>query len=166
MVSDLGVSVPAANEPAAPRPTDDRESSRVVLLLVVATGAMDAACLLHLGVFTAYITASLILAGAGLVSKAGSAWPGLVAVAGFIVGAVAGGWLARLELGRHRRVVFPLLVDAVFIAAGAVVVGTVGIGTHNGRYVVIALLAIAMDVRPWRSASCTCRRSRSRRRRS
>ena len=138
------MSVPAANEPAAPKPNDDRESSRVVLLLVVATGAMDAACLLHLGVFTAYITASLILAGAGLVSKAGSAWPGLVAVAGFVVGAVAGGWLARLELGRHRRVAFLLLVDAAFIAAGAVVAGTVGIGTHDGKYVVIALLAIAM----------------------
>ena len=74
----------------------------------------------------------------------GSAWPGLVAVAGFVVGAVAGGWLARLELGRHRRVAFLLLVDAAFIAAGAVVAATVGIGTHDGKYVVIALLAIAM----------------------
>ena len=43
-------------------PPDDRAASRVVLLLVLATGAMDAACLLHLGVFTAYVTASLILA--------------------------------------------------------------------------------------------------------
>ena len=57
-----------------------------MLLLVLATGAMDAACLLHLGVFTAYITASLILAGANLVDSPGSPWPGLVAVAGFIVG--------------------------------------------------------------------------------
>ena len=56
-----------------------------MLLLVLATGAMDAACLLHLGVFTAYITASLILAGANLVDSPGSPWPGLVAVAGFIV---------------------------------------------------------------------------------
>ena len=61
-----------------------------MLLLVLATGAMDAACLLHLGVFTAYITASLILAGANLVDTPGSPWPGLVAVAGFIVGAIVG----------------------------------------------------------------------------
>ncbi len=115
-----------------------------MLLLVVATGAMDAACLLHLGVFTAYITASLILAGANLVSSPGSAWPGLVAVAGFVVGAIAGGWLARRELGRHRRVAFLLLVDAAFIAAGAAVAAWLGIGVHDGKYVVIALLGIAM----------------------
>lgn len=125
-------------------PNDDRESSRIVLLLVLATGAMDAACLLHLGVFTAYITASLIIAGAGLVATAGSAAPGLVAFAGFVVGAVGGGWLARRELGRHRRVAFLLLVDAALIGAGAGVAAWQGIGVHEGKYVVIALLGIAM----------------------
>jgi uncharacterized membrane protein YoaK (UPF0700 family) len=128
---------------AAP-PDDDRASSQVVLLLVLATGAMDAACLLHLGVFTAYITASLILAGANLVDSPGSPWPGLVAVGGFVVGAVMGGWLARREMGRHQRVAFLLVVDAAFVAAGAVVAATAGIGSDDGKYVVIALLAVAM----------------------
>ena len=83
-----------------------------MLLLVLATGAMDAACLLHLGVFTAYITASLILAGANLVDSPGSPWPGLVAVAGFIVGAIVAEWLTRRAGGRHQVVERVLLVEA------------------------------------------------------
>jgi len=117
-----------------------------VLLLVLATGAMDAACLLHLGVFTAYITASLILAGANLVDSPGSPWPGLVAVAGFIVGAIAAGWLTRREVGRHRLVERVLLVEAALIAAGAAVAAWQGIETGWPKYVVITLLAIAMGL--------------------
>ena len=115
-----------------------------MLLLVLATGAMDAACLLHLGVFTAYITASLILAGANLVDSPGSPWPGLVAVAGFIVGAIVAEWLTRREGGRHRVVERVLLVEAALIAAGAAVAAWQGIETSSSKYVVIALLAIAM----------------------
>src|SRR4051794_11723829 len=107
---------------------------------------MDAACLLHLGVFTAYVTASLILAGAGLVDAGGSPWPGVFAVVGFVIGSVAGGWLARRELERHRRVAFLILVDAAFIAVGAAVAATAGIETNSGKYLVIALLAVAMGV--------------------
>ena len=136
------MSVPAASEPATPKP-DDAASSRVVLLLVLATGAMDAACLLHLGVFTAYITASLILAGANLVDSPGSPWPGLVAVAGFVVAAIAAGWLVRRPGPSHRLVEAVLLVEAAFIAAGAAVAAWQGVD-GDARYVVIALLAIAM----------------------
>jgi uncharacterized membrane protein YoaK (UPF0700 family) len=113
-------------------------------LLVLATGAMDAACLLHLGVFTAYITASLILAGAQLVEPSGSAVPGLVAVGGFVVGAVAGSWLTRRLAQRHHRISALLLIDAALIGAGAVVAAWVGISADDGKYAVIALLAIAM----------------------
>lgn len=115
-----------------------------MLLLVLATGAMDAACLLHLGVFTAYVTASLILAGANLVDSPGSPWPGLVAVAGFIVGAILAGWLSRHGGGRHRVVERVLLVEAALIAAGAAVAAWQGITQTSSKYVVIALLAIAM----------------------
>ena len=52
------------------------------------------------------------------------------------MGAVAGGWLARREVERHRRVAFLLLVDAAFIAAGAAVAAWQGIGTDDGRYYV------------------------------
>jgi len=124
---------------------DERAPSRVVLLLVLATGAMDAACLLHLGVFTAYVTASLIIAGANLVDTPGSPWPGLTAVAGFVVGAIAAGWLTRREGGRHQLVEAMLLVEAVIIAIGAVVAAVWGI--HDGsRYVVIAILGVAMGL--------------------
>jgi uncharacterized membrane protein YoaK (UPF0700 family) len=137
------VSAPGTDDHAVP-PADNRASSRVVLLLVLATGAMDAACLLHLGVFTAYITASLVLAGANLVDTPGWPVPGLVAVVGFVAGAVAGGWLTRREVHRHRVARTVLLVDAACIAAGAVVAAWEGIDTRESRYVVIALLAIAM----------------------
>jgi uncharacterized membrane protein YoaK (UPF0700 family) len=124
---------------------DDRAASRVVLLLVLATGAMDAACLLHLGVFTAYVTASLIIAGANLVDAPGSPWPGLMAVAGFVVGAIAVGWLTRREGGRHRIVSNVLLVEAVIVAVGAAVAAVWGIH-DDSRYVVIAILGISMGI--------------------
>jgi uncharacterized membrane protein YoaK (UPF0700 family) len=117
------------------------------LLLVLATGAMDAACLLHLCVFTAYITASLILAGANLVDRPGSPWPGLTAVAGFVVGAILCGWLTRREGGRHQLVQRVLVVEAVVIAVGAGIAAWQGIGEHDAsRYVVIAVLALAMGI--------------------
>jgi hypothetical protein len=50
---------------------------------------------IRLGVFTAYVTASLIIAGANLVDSPGSPWPGLTAVAGFVLGAVVAGWDRR-----------------------------------------------------------------------
>jgi uncharacterized membrane protein YoaK (UPF0700 family) len=125
---------------------DDRASSRVVLLLVLATGAMDAACLLHLDVFTAYITASLILAGANLVDSPGSPWPGLTAVAAFVVGAIVAGWLTRREGGRHELVSRVLLIESVIIAAGAAVAAWQGIDSDGGRYTVIAVLALAMGI--------------------
>jgi uncharacterized membrane protein YoaK (UPF0700 family) len=117
-----------------------------VLLLVLATGAMDAACLIHLGVFTAYVTASLILAGANLVDRPGSPWPGLVAVAGFVVGAIVAGWITRRHIGRHRIVEGVLFVEAALIAIGAAVAAWQGIDTTGSRYVVIALLAGAMGI--------------------
>ena len=116
-----------------------------MLLLVLATGAMDAACLLHLGVFTAYITASLILAGANLVDSPGSPWPGLSAVAGFVVGAIVGGWLTRRGRGRHQVAETVLLVEALLIAAAGVVAAWQGID-DGWRYVVIVLLAVAMGL--------------------
>jgi uncharacterized membrane protein YoaK (UPF0700 family) len=124
---------------------DDVASSRVVLLLVLATGAMDAVCLLHLGVFTAYVTASLILAGANLVDAPGSPWPGLVAVAGVVAGAVAGGWLTRRDLHRHRVVRTVLLVEAVVIAVAAALAAWQGID-DGWRYVLITILAVAMGI--------------------
>jgi uncharacterized membrane protein YoaK (UPF0700 family) len=116
-----------------------------VLLLVLATGAMDAACLLHLGVFTAYITASLIIAGANLVDSAGSPWPGLTAVAGFVIGAILAGWLTRRPGERHHLISALLVVEASVIAVGATVALVWGID-DGARYVVIAILAVAMGL--------------------
>ena len=50
----------------------------------------DGRCLLHLGVFTAYLTASRILLGAHLVGIPGSPVPSAVAVVAFVTGAVVG----------------------------------------------------------------------------
>jgi uncharacterized membrane protein YoaK (UPF0700 family) len=124
---------------------DDAAKSRVVLLLVLATGAMDAVCLIHLGVFTAYVTASLIIAGANLVDHPGSPWPGLTAVAGFVVGAILAGWLTRREGGRHQLVSQVLVVEAVVIGIGAAVAAVSGVD-GDARYVVIALLGLAMGI--------------------
>jgi uncharacterized membrane protein YoaK (UPF0700 family) len=124
---------------------DDDAKSRVVILLVLATGAMDAVCLIHLGVFTAYVTASLIIAGANLVDHPGSPWPGLTAAAGFVVGAILAGWLTRREGGRHQLVQRVLLVEAAIIALGAAAAAAWGVH-GDARYVVIALLGFAMGI--------------------
>jgi uncharacterized membrane protein YoaK (UPF0700 family) len=127
-----------------PRPAVDA-SSRIVLLLVLATGAMDAACLLHLDVFTAYVTASLIIAGANLVDHPGSPWPGLTAAGAFVIGAILAGWITRREGGRHELVARVLLVEAVVIAVGAIAAAVWGVH-GDARYVVIALLGFAMGI--------------------
>src|SRR4051812_15021014 len=106
---------------------------------------MDAACLLHLGVFTAYITASLIIAGANLVDSPGSPWPGLTAVARFVIGAILAGWLTRRPGERHHLVSALLVVEAIVTAVGAMVALVWGID-NGARYVVIAILAVAMGL--------------------
>src|SRR5215469_8784891 len=68
----------------------------LLLLMTVVTGAVDAVSILRLGrVFVANMTGNVVFAGFAVVGAPGFALgPSLVALAGFLVGAGAGGWLA------------------------------------------------------------------------
>ncbi len=134
--------------------SDDTERHRVVVMLVVvfATGVIDAACLLHLGVFTAYITGSLILFGAHLTGVPGSPLPNACAVLSFMIGAFAGARVLRRDPVGRSELVVPLGLEAVLVLVAAVVAGTMGIDidpksyTLVGTYLTIAILALAMGV--------------------
>lgn len=132
---------------------DDEHHHVVVMLVVVfATGVIDAACLLHLGVFTAYITGSLILFGAHLTGTPGSPLPNACAVVAFITGAFAGARVLRRDPVGRSELVAPLVIDAVLVLVAAAAAGTLGIdsdpGAYSqlGTYVTIGILALAMGV--------------------
>nr|WP_202487171.1 YoaK family protein [Streptomyces sp. SID8354] len=124
-----------------------------MVCLTVVTGVLDAASFLTLGhVFTANQTGNLLFLGFGLAVQGGLpvAAP-VVSLGAFLAGAVAG---ARLEstLADRRRPWFPvaLLAEAALLA-GAAVAGWEAAPAREvaapQRYVVIALMAVAMGVR-------------------
>ncbi len=125
-------------------PDHDRRALAVVLVVVFATGIVDAASLLHLGVFTAYMTGSLVLFGAHLVGTPGSPWPSGVAIAAFVAGLVVGAVLIRRRAGRHRLTGDVLVVVAAIVAVAAGLAAGLGVDTDGGRYPVTAVLALGM----------------------
>jgi uncharacterized membrane protein YoaK (UPF0700 family) len=139
--------------------TDDEVERRevaVLLVVVAATGMIDAACLLHLGVFTAYLTGSFILFGAHLVGLPGSPLPSAIAIAGFVVGSFVGGRLIRRTCPRHRLLGDILVLEALVVLAGAVIAAAFHVGdeqgaidlvrpdTGTGAHATIGVLALAM----------------------
>jgi uncharacterized membrane protein YoaK (UPF0700 family) len=115
----------------------------LVLVIVAATGIVDVACLLHLGAFTAYLTGSFILLGAGLVGGGGSVVAPLVAIVAFTVGAVGGRLSLRMG-SASTRTPHVLAVDAVLVAVAAVVAGATGLEGALSQHVTVAVLAVAM----------------------
>jgi uncharacterized membrane protein YoaK (UPF0700 family) len=122
----------------------------LLLMLTLLTGVVDAASYLTLGhVFVANMTGNIVflgfgLAGAGDISIAAS----LTALAAFLLGAFAGGWLGA-RYAEHRGHILRaagtaqvvLLLIALLVALGAA--EPIGSGT---RYALIAPLAIAMGI--------------------
>ncbi len=124
----------------------ERRHVAVLLLAILATGIIDAVCILHLGVFTAYITGSLIVFAGQFVGADTSAWPATTAILGFVGGAVAGARFTSLAAPTHRLFCGGLLVVAALIGAAAVVSATLGLDDGNGTYPTIAALAVAMGI--------------------
>lgn len=123
----------------------ERRRLTVLLLMVLATGVIDAACLLHLGVFTAYITGSLIVFAGELVGANTSAWPAATAVAAFLGGAVVGARVARREWPAHQLFAGGLVLVALLVATAAVVAATWGLD-GGGSYATIAASGAAMGI--------------------
>src|SRR5882724_7552916 len=136
---------------AIPSPLGTRQTVAALLTLTVVTGLVDAVSYLRLGhVFVANMTGNVVFLGFSVDPHSGlSAHASLIAIAGFVVGALAGGRaahsLAAADPGRWLTAA---------LAAEAVVLGVVaaltGIGvlpfTGSGNLVTIAVLAAALGV--------------------
>jgi uncharacterized membrane protein YoaK (UPF0700 family) len=133
-------------------PPGDRHGPLIPLLvaLTVLTGIVDAASYLELGhVFVANMTGNIIflgfaIAGAGGLSPVAS----LIALAAFLIGALAGGWLgARYHAHRGHLLRTANATQVVLIAAAVLLASLAAEPLARGtRYTLIVLLALALGV--------------------
>lgn len=122
----------------------------MMLALTLVTGVVDAASYLKLGhVFVANMTGNVVflgfaLAGAGGLSIAAS----LVAIAAFLLGAFAGGWLgARNAEHRGHLLRASSAAQATLILVALIIAAGVSEPLSSGaRYALVIPLALAMGV--------------------
>jgi uncharacterized membrane protein YoaK (UPF0700 family) len=136
---------------AVPSPLTSRQTVTALLTLTAVTGLVDAVSYLRLGrVFVANMTGNVVFLGFSVDSHSGlSAIASIVAVAGFILGALAGGRTAH-ALASVR----PVRWLATALTAEAVVLGLVAVLTAtsalpfagNGRLATIAILGAALGL--------------------
>jgi uncharacterized membrane protein YoaK (UPF0700 family) len=122
----------------------------VLLALTVFSGLIDAVCYLGLGrVFTANMTGNVVVIGFALAGAPGfSIIASLTSLVMFLVGAVCGGRITRRVTRRSHLLVTAITLEAVFVAAAAVVAATAAtVATGWARYTAIAILAYAMGIR-------------------
>ncbi len=136
---------------AVPSPLSARQTVTALLTLTAVTGLVDAVSYLRLGrVFVANMTGNVVFLGFSVDSRAGlSAAASLVAVAGFIGGALAGGRAAHaLAAARPARwLAAALTAEAVVLGLVAVLAGSSVLPfAGNGRLATIAILAAALGL--------------------
>jgi uncharacterized membrane protein YoaK (UPF0700 family) len=122
----------------------------MMLALTLVTGVVDAVSYLRLGhVFVANMTGNVVFLGFAIAGAAGlSAATSLAAIAAFLLGALAGGWLgARSPAHRGQVLRAATSVQALLIGAALLVsLTTTQMPTGVGRYAVIVPLALAMGI--------------------
>ena len=125
----------------------------LLVLLTVTTGAVDAACFLHLGnVFASVITGNLVLLGVAAATQSGSlAIHGGTALAGYSAGVLIGAPIATRRARGGET--WPLSVTVTLAAEFCVLAGfsagwelTGGSPGSAARLLLIAALAIAMGI--------------------
>ena len=134
---------------ATSRPSDGRLSIGLLLALTFSTGVVDAVGVLGLdGVFTGNMTGNVVLIGISLLSPGSHPIVGLVvALAGFVVGAVAAGRvLRRAPGGWTAHPCWLLGATAVLLAACTVAVMIVPDPESGTITAITAVLAVAMGV--------------------
>ena len=148
----MSVPIGAAIPPEVVARSDDRHGPlpRLLLVLTVGTGLLDAVGYLKLGhVFVANMTGNVVflgfaVAGASDVSVSAS----LLALVAFLAGALAGGRVG-IRCGQHRgRLLAVASAIETFLVAAALVVAVQGGTTLDeaARDAIIALLAVAMGL--------------------
>ncbi|WP_415853430.1 YoaK family protein [Sinomonas sp. G460-2] len=119
-----------------------------VLALNVATGIVESVCLAHLGgLFAAYVTGTVILAGVhAATGQMAALLPYAVAFAGFLIGGFVGGALVRDGRRPKASYVRALAVEGGSLAAAAGILLVPGIPEEAGHSGSLALLAFGMAV--------------------
>jgi uncharacterized membrane protein YoaK (UPF0700 family) len=126
----------------------------VLLIVSFATGVIDAICLLHLKVFTAYMTGTLILIGIHLGESKPLDLPPLIALAGFGCGAALGGRLTRHGFGtgaipaamRIRKLAQALTLVTLLVLAATTLAAFADVTVPAVHYSAIVLLGLAMGI--------------------
>jgi hypothetical protein len=136
---------------AVSSPLSSRQTVAALLTLTAVTGLVDAVSYLRLGrVFVANMTGNVVFLGFSADPRSGlSAAASMIAIAGFILGALAGGRaahaLAAARPGRWLATAFT--GEAVILGLVAVLTGTSVLSfSGNGRFATIAILAAALGV--------------------
>lgn len=132
-------------------PLGSRQTVAAMLTLTAVTGLVDAVSYLRLGhVFVANMTGNVVFLGFSADPRAGlSAAASIIAIAGFLLGALAGGRaahaLATARPGGWLASAFT--AEALILAAAAVLTGTGVLPFAGpGRFATIAVLAVALGV--------------------
>jgi len=137
---------------SAAKKHEDRDGPLPLLLLILTfvTGLVDAVSYLKLDhVFVANMTGNIVFLGFAVAGAQDFSAPAsLAAIAGFLVGASAGGRLGS-TMGEHRgRLLAMAMLVKVLLVGAALVVAVVVADLDNQvlRYALIILLALAMGV--------------------
>ena len=136
---------------AVPSPLTSRQTVTALLTLTAVTGLVDAVSYLRLGrVFVANMTGNVVFLGFSVDSHSGlSAIASIVAVAGFILGALAGGRTAHAlaSVRPARWLATALTAEAVVLGLVAVLTATSALPfAGNGRLATIAILGAALGL--------------------
>jgi uncharacterized membrane protein YoaK (UPF0700 family) len=125
-----------------------------LIVLTMVSGLVDAVCYLGLGhVFTANMTGNVVVLGFAAAGAAGfSVTATLTSLALFLAGALCAGWagsrLTRVNASRRRLLLTAMSAEAVLTGVAALIAAlTATVASGWARYVLIALLALAMGVR-------------------
>lgn len=135
---------------AVPSPLSRRRTVAALLALTVVTGLVDAVSYLRLGhVFVANMTGNFVFLGFSAAPHSGlSPVASIIALGGFVVGAVAGGRLAVILDDRPRRwlsIAFGAEAGTLAVTALLTATGIFPFGGH-GSYGTVAVLAVALGV--------------------
>lgn len=135
---------------AVPSPLGSRPTVAALLALTVVTGLVDAVSYLRLGrVFVANMTGNVVFLGFTANPHSGlSPVASIVAIAGFVLGALAGGRAAHALAARPGRWLgTAFAAEAGILALVAVLTGTGALPfTGHASYATIALLAAALGL--------------------
>jgi uncharacterized membrane protein YoaK (UPF0700 family) len=122
---------------------------RLLILLTIVTGLVDAVSYLALGhVFVANMTGNVVFLGFAVVDAEDFSVPAsLTAIAAFLFGALAGGRLGGWH-GAHRGRLFAatLLIETLLVALALAVALVAVVSALVVRYLIIASLSIAMGL--------------------